>query len=69
MLIRHPTLLIRHSILKTKLLFINKKLTIFPFMCCYRFQELVPLAEQRASLNHITIAELKKKIYNKTAVN
>ncbi|XP_035829943.1 uncharacterized protein LOC110944434 [Helianthus annuus] len=32
-----------------------------------RFQELVPLAEQRASLNHITIAELKKKIYNKTA--
>ncbi|MFS7981545.1 hypothetical protein Hanom_Chr10g00952251 [Helianthus anomalus] len=23
-----------------------------------RFQELVPLAEQRASLNHITIAEL-----------
>ncbi|XP_035844710.1 uncharacterized protein LOC110938089 isoform X3 [Helianthus annuus] len=32
-----------------------------------RFQELMPLAEQRASLNHITIADLKKKIYNKTA--
>ncbi|KAM0043015.1 putative nucleic acid-binding, replication factor A [Helianthus debilis subsp. tardiflorus] len=32
-----------------------------------RFQELVPLAEQYASLNHITIADLKKKFYNNTA--
>ncbi|KAM0016246.1 putative replication protein A, OB [Helianthus debilis subsp. tardiflorus] len=32
-----------------------------------RFQELVPLAEQHASLNQITIAELKTKIDNKTA--